>query len=117
MDECTYFMTEGWLKGERNIWKEYQYTIEKYGEDTGKEIFNMIIGNYKSLALLDTGCYDIVRIEEEVKNIAEVLKLRYKVLPGTIHYINKLLKGPWSDKEFLIIPPHSEIMNSDLALK
>ena len=37
---CTYFMTEGWLQGERNIWKEYEYAINKYGPELGQEIFD-----------------------------------------------------------------------------
>ena len=52
----TYFLTEGWLKGERNIWKEYEYSIQKYGEKTGNEIFKMVLGNYRARAGLDTGC-------------------------------------------------------------
>ena len=35
----TYFLSKGWMKGERNIWVEYQYTVKKYGIETGREIF------------------------------------------------------------------------------
>lgn len=34
-EQGTYFMTKGWLDGERNIWTEYRYVMERYGEETG----------------------------------------------------------------------------------
>lgn len=113
----TYFLTEGWLKGERNIWKEYEYTMEKYGEETGKEIFSMMLGNYRSLALLDTGCYSMEKAGAEAENIAKTLELEYKILPATLDYMKKLLAGPWTEKEFLIIPPHSMVQGRDLVLE
>jgi Protein of unknown function (DUF1638). len=112
----TYFMTDGWLKGERNIWREYEYTINKYGEETGKIIFDMMLGNYKSLALLETGCYRVSDVEDEMKTIADTLGLRYKVLPATIEYIRKLITGPWDQDVFLSIPPYSTIKDKDLTL-
>ena len=111
----TYFLTEGWLKGERNIWKEYEYTMDKYGEETGKEIFSMMLGNYRSLALLDTGCYSMEKAGAEAENIAKTLELEYKVLPATLDYMKKLLAGPWTEEEFLVIPPHSMVQGRDLV--
>ena len=29
----TYFLTRGWLGGESNIYKEYLFTVEKYGKE------------------------------------------------------------------------------------
>jgi len=111
----TYFMTEGWLKGERNIWVEYQHAIDKYGEELGESIFEMMLEHYESLALLDTGCFDFSVVDPQMRAIADTLKLEYKVIPATIEYLKKLLTGPWDDEAFLIIPPHSTIKDSDLV--
>jgi len=113
----TYFMTEGWLLGERNIWREYQYAIEKYGTETGESIIEMMLEHHKSLALLDTGCFDMDSVGEKVRAIAGVLKLEYMVVPATIGYIKELLTGPWTDESFLVVPPGSTIKNSDLTYK
>jgi hypothetical protein len=113
----TYFMTEGWLLGERNIWREYQYAIEKYGTETGESIISMMLEHHKSLALLDTGCFDMNSVGQKVKDIADILKLEYMVVPATIAYIMKLLTGPWDDESFLIIPPDRVIQDTDLTLK
>lgn len=112
----TYYMTEGWLKGERNIWKEYQYAVRKYGEELGRSIIDMMLEHQKTLALLDTGCFDFQAADAGMRVIAETLNLEYKVVPATIEYLKRLLIGPWDESSFLIIPPHSIIKDSDLAL-
>lgn len=109
----TYFMTEGWLEGERNIWKEYQYTTEKYGSELGLEIFNTMFQNYRNLALINTHCYDMKPAAKEAKRIAKHLNLSYVELPGNIHYLKELLGNPPDPKKFLIIPPYTEVALSD----
>lgn len=106
---CTYFMTEGWLQGERNIWKEYEYAINKYGPELGQEIFDTMFQNYRNLALIDTGCFDITAAAGETKQIAGKLNLSYVQLPGTIGYLKDLLAGRWDPERFLILPPHSRL--------
>ena len=53
----------------------------------------------------------------EAKNIAGTLELEYKILPATLDYMKKLLTGPWTEEEFLIVPPHSMVQGSDLVLE
>jgi len=105
----TYFMTEGWLEGERNIWKEYEYTFNKYGPELGQEIFNTMFQNYKNLALIDTGCFDMTKAIADTKKIARKLNLSYIQLPGTIDYLIELLSFKWDPERFLMIPPHSQL--------
>ncbi len=109
----TYFMTEGWIKGERNIWVEYEHSLEKYGEETGKEIFDMMFSHYKYIALLDTGCFPLQENQKESQRIAAALNLQHKVVPAQTTYLEELLKGPWNPERFLIIPPHSTITDKD----
>lgn len=110
----TYFMTEGWLQGERNIWVEYQYTMEKYGEEQGKAIFDMMMGGYETLALIDTHAYDISAVEDEMNKIADALELKYRKLDGTVDYIKELLSEPLNPEKFLIVPPKTTIKSTDL---
>lgn len=104
-----YFMTEGWLTGERNIWREYEYTVQKYGDELGREIFDAMFSHYRTLALVDTGCYDLEAARKETGRIARQLQLEDTVLPGTLSYLQQLLTGPWPDDRFLQVPPQSEV--------
>lgn len=110
----TYFLTDGWLKGERNILREYEYAIEKYGEKRGNRIFRAMIGHYKTLALLDTGCFSMDHAGRESKKIAHTLNLQYKEIPGTLELLKQLLRQEWDEERFLIIPPHGVIQREEL---
>lgn len=114
--KATYFMTEGWLSGERNIWREYEYCVEKFGEETGKQVFDMMFRNYNAVALLDTGCFDAEKAEAETREIAARLNLAYERISGTLSYIAELLKEGWSEERFILIPPCSVICEEDCNL-
>jgi hypothetical protein len=104
----TYFMTDGWLNYERNIWEEYKYTVDKYGAEAADEVFRMLFGHYKRLGIIDTGAYDIDAFMKKAQNIAKDLKLVPQVIPGTISYLEKLLTGPY-DEDFVIIRPGESV--------
>lgn len=112
----TYFMTKGWLRGERNIWKEYEYAVEKYGKETGEEIFDMMFGNYSRIGILDTKSCPIGPVLEETEIIAKELHLSYEVFDASYDYIIRLLTGPWDNEHFLKVNRGSEICFSDLTL-
>lgn len=114
---ATYFLTEGWLKGERNIWREYEECVKKYGARRAKWIFSAMLANYQNLALLDTGCIMRDALEEEVRKIADKLELQYVSIPGTLDYIKELLSGPWTEERFVTVPPHCTLPESACTLK
>ncbi len=115
--KATYFMTEGWLKGELNLWKEYQVCIEKYGEKRGKRIFSMLLAHYRNLALVDTGCFDRETLEKQVRQIAAVLGLEYIYIEGTLSHLKQLLTGPWTGDRFVLVEPRSQVTSDMCTLK
>ncbi len=112
----TYFLTEGWLAGERNLWREYQDCLKRYGEKRGKRIFAVMLEHYRNLALVDTGCEARENLEEEVKFIAGKLNLDYIQIPGTLDFLKQLLTGPWEPERFVVIPPHTQVQEKDCRL-
>jgi hypothetical protein len=111
---ATYFLTAGWLRGERNIYVEYEYAIKKYGEELGMGIMSTMLANYKELALLDTGSYDIGPAKLESERIAIKLGLGLRVIPATVDYISELLTGPHAPERFFVFQPNTKI--EDLRL-
>lgn len=107
-EEGTYFLTKGWLEFESNIWQEYQYAIKKYGKDRAERIFKQVLSHYHRLGIIDTGSYELPDFLKLTTEIAETLKLKHEVIPGTISYLKKLLTGPW-DNEFVIIAPGDKV--------
>ncbi|UOO38510.1 DUF1638 domain-containing protein [Oscillospiraceae bacterium CM] len=112
--ERTYFLTKGSLEGERNIWAEYQYAVNKYGIASGKRIFSAMLGNYKYLGILDTGGYDVASIHAITDEIAAALELEKKVISASFSYITALLTGPWDSSRFVTVAPQTEITLASL---
>jgi hypothetical protein len=104
----TYFLTKGWLESERNIWFEYQQTLSRYGKARTDQIYDLLLKHYERLGIIETGAYRLDSILETTRVIAEALKLKHEVIPGTLDYFKKLLKGPW-DEDFVIIEPGETI--------
>lgn len=112
---AAYFFTEGWMRGERNIWNEYLYTVEKYGEDMADTIMEMMYSHYRTLAMLDCGIGDLDALSEQIRPLAEALGLERTRVPATLGFIEQLFTGPWDEEKFLIVPPHTAI--DDMLLR
>jgi hypothetical protein len=111
-----YYLTQGWLSGERNLWAEYLHTVKQYGEEQAKEIANELYGNYKTLALLNTGACPINKLINDTKIIADTFSLKQIEVPATTSYIEELISGPWTDERYIIKSPNSKIVFDDLKL-
>ena len=104
----TYFLTKGWLDYERNIWVEYQASAKRFGKEKAARIYKSMLRHYQRLGIIDTGAYELDPIVERARHIACELGLTPHVIRGTLHYIEKLLTGPW-DQDFILIPPGETI--------
>lgn len=117
MEEAgSYFLTEGWLNGERNIWVEFEHARARYGEARARKLYASMLSHYSRLAVVDTGAYDVERICPTTEMIARELGLRHEVLPGSMDLFRRLLTGPWDDDTFLTIPPNSTITAQQLRM-
>ena len=114
--DAAYFLTHGWMRGERNIWVEHQHLVSKYGKDVANDIAEMMFGHYRTLILLDSNTEPIEPLIESTKIIAETLHLEQKVVPATRDYLAALLRGPWDNERFVVVSPGSIITANDLTL-
>jgi len=104
-EKAAYFLTEGWMRGDRNLWAEYQAMVEDYGEELARELAADIYAPYRTLALLDSGVEPVEPLVEKTRIIAETLRFRQEVVPATLSFLEQLLTGPWPETRFLRIPP------------
>ncbi len=105
----TIFLTQGWLNGKENVEVEYRHAVEKYGEDTAKEIMDMMYAHHEMLSVIDTNVYDIDKIIPRSKQLAEIFGLDFSVVKGTTSYIEQLLSGPRDKEMFVTVSKHSVV--------
>lgn len=98
----TYFVTKGWLENPKNIFKEYQHAVARYGEQRAKRLFDKMLKHYRYLMLVDTKAYDLAEWASKAAEFADNLNLEMTVAEGGIMFLKKLLTGP-HDQDFCVI--------------
>ena len=54
-----FYLTRGWLRGERALPCAYRRARERYGEKTARAVYEIMLRNYAAFSLLDTGAYPL----------------------------------------------------------
>ena len=111
----TMFQTSDWTETkDKSLLSAKLRMIEKFGEDEGPEIFDMLYGNYHRIAVLDTHCFPLEPVVERTKAEAEALGFEHAVYDASNEYLRRLLTGPWEPGRFHIFPPGHTITSDEL---
>ncbi len=120
-----YYHTTGWL--ERNDSKiagqdgvmsqlgldlKWQEMVEKYGEDNAayiRETMGDLTSNYSQICYLEMGVADETALIAQSRDIAEERCWKFEHRQGDLSLLRKLMTGPWTDDDFLIVPPGRSI--------
>ena len=112
----TYYLTKGWIEVGDTPFQEHQLLVEKYGEVRAKRLTKLMLKNYRRLAFINTGQYEIERFREYAQKTADSFALRFEEIEGSPALIEKMINGPW-DNEFVVIEPGQTIKYTDFVLK
>jgi len=99
-----FYLTDGWLRYEKNIYWEYEQCLKKYGEERSLRIFKAMFMHYSNLNFIDTASYDLESVMSRTAEFALKLNLKQGIVPGTLKLITKAFFEEW-DEDFLIVPP------------
>ena len=101
----TFYLSCGWMITERSILSEHKRIVSKYGEKKAFSVLNRMYDNYKKVLFVKTGC----SLEDEIilqsKEIAKLIDVKHEIIEGKTAFIEKIVKGPWDDKNFINITP------------
>ena len=117
-NKSTIFITDSWISGERSMLNEYNYLLNRYGQQKGDRIFKRQFMHYNTLGVLDTGCYNIDDVIAETKEFSAMLSLSTKVIPTTYNYLESLINfkyehDAFDSNKYLYIDKNSEIFERD----
>lgn len=93
----TYYLTKGWIEVGDSPFEEERRLAAKYGEAQAARMVGLMLRNYKRLAFINTGPYDLERYRDYARRCAERFGLRYEELQGAPTLVEKLLFGPWHE--------------------
>ena len=120
----TYYRSIGWVEREDQLVEQVagigmdcdlQNLIAKYGEDSGRFLYQEMTGykkNYSRLTFIRTG----LEVDDSYRQRAEAEAAekgwKFEVLDGSTSIFHRLLAGDWND-DFLVVPPGHQIVTSN----
>lgn len=107
-----FYLTDGWIKGNSTISREYDSMYEEYGEEEANEVMAMMYTHYDTMAYLDTGLYDVDRLMGDTQRLCEVIGVKQVVEPATLAYVEQLVCGPWPEDLFVRVGPGETIASA-----
>jgi hypothetical protein len=110
----TYYLTKGWIEVGDTPFEEHNLLIEKYGQEKAERMTRLMLKNYKRLAFINTGVYEIERYREYARTTAEKFNLRFEEIDGSPALVKKMVFGPW-DEELLVVKPGQTIQYTDFV--
>jgi hypothetical protein len=99
-----YFLTDGWLGSPSSIDTEHSYSLNRYGDKTGKEIIRMIYQNYKYFTFVDTSFYDLEAAKEKIMPLARTTGMEINSMDGPCGALQKMARLEF-DGNFVVVPP------------
>lgn len=111
-----YYVTHGWLYDEGHGQAYYNEIMERYGRETGGEIYEMMMENYKNVGLIDTHCHEMDGLRKDACAFAGRLGLELIEIDGSDTYLEQLLTGPWEAERFFVFGPGHTITEGELSL-
>ena len=103
-----YFLEQNWLNTECIIFTEIMKGMERVPPEKRENIVKSMLRHYNSLVLLDSG--DLLPENESLcLDYARQYNLNLIRLKTELGLLTRLIKGPWSEEEFLVLPPGKAI--------
>lgn len=100
----TYYLTKGWIEVGDTPFSEHERMVQQYGQKRADRLLKIMLGNYKRLALINTGQYELDRYREISRQIADRFNLRYEEIEGSNALVRAMLYGHWND-DFIVLKP------------
>jgi hypothetical protein len=110
----TYYLTKGWIEVGDTPFEEHKQLINKYGETRASRMTQLLLKNYRRLAFINTGQYEIEHFRRYAQQTAQDFDLRFEEIAGSPALVQKMVNGPW-DEEFLVVSPGETVKYSDFA--
>jgi hypothetical protein len=107
----TYYYTRGWIEYIEDPYHEYLDMVPKYGEEKARRIAHLILENYRRVAVIDTGTYDLDDYRDYLHTVSEFYDLPLEMLPGSLRLLERLAQGP-HDGEFIVVEPGDRLDES-----
>ncbi len=108
----TYYLSKGWIEVGDSPFSEFERSVQRYGKETAEYIYQMMMGNYQRLALINSGQNELEKYRVYAQRTAKKFSLRFEEIAGSDRMIKKMFSGDWDD-DFVVIEPGQSFTLAD----
>jgi hypothetical protein len=101
LEKGTFYLSGGWMEGERTLMSEHRRATVKFGEKRALRILATMFSAYQKLRFIRTDHPRLQSLEAEAQGVADLLNLTLESTEGDAQYLSRLVNGPWVFPEFL----------------
>ncbi|HMA93944.1 MAG TPA: DUF1638 domain-containing protein [Polyangiaceae bacterium] len=105
-EQGTFYLSGGWVEGERNLLTEHERAVNKFGEHKARRALNTLFAPYQRLLFIRTGHPRERECLEKAKRFAKISGLALETKDGQSAWLTRLVHGPWAAEEFLRVEPN-----------
>lgn len=99
-----YFLEQYWFETELNVFAEIMRGLERIPPEKRERVVKLMLKHYNAIALLDSG-----NLSPENESLCLAYSRQYDMqlirLKTETGLLTRLIKGPCSKEEFLVLPP------------
>lgn len=96
------YVTESWAKYMKDSTLGLEYLERKMGKDKAKEYLRKVYKGYETFLVIDTGVYDLKKIDELLGPMLEAINGKTEVVKGNFEILKKIARGE-VDEDFYIV--------------
>lgn len=104
-EKGTFYLSSGWMITEKSILSDHKKVLERYGEKKAFSILKRMYEDYKKVLFIKTSSSSEDEVIVQSKEIANLFDAKHEIIKGKTDFIEKILKGPWDDNNFINIEP------------
>jgi hypothetical protein len=104
LERGTFYLSGGWMEGERTIMSEHRRTVQRFGERKALRVLNTLLGAYQRFLFIQTDHPRSEARQQEATQLASLVGLPLDSVAGDGAYLAELVNGPWSEERFIHVP-------------
>jgi hypothetical protein len=104
-EKGTFFLSGGWMEGERTLLSEYRRILERHGEVKARKVMATMLDSYQRILFITTSHPRQEQRLAEAQELALLLGLSLDVRSNSGLWLEQLINGPWDQARFVVIEP------------
>jgi hypothetical protein len=104
-EKGTFFLSGGWMEGERTLLSEYRRVLERHGEVKARKVMATMLDSYQRILFITTGHPRQEQRLDEARELSLLLGLSLDVRSNSGLWLEQLINGPWDQARFVVIEP------------